>query len=64
MTLPESAIETYELIFGHLSAVPTEMQELFMARLLLLCAANLPRETLDDLIKKAAQFPSELNYDI
>lgn len=64
MPLSESAADTYELIFARLSDLPTEKQELFMARLLLLCTSKLPKETLDELLQTAAQIEPDVNSEI
>lgn len=62
MLSSESVAKTYEALFSSLLSLPRDQQELFMAKLLILCACELSPEVLDKLIVKARE--SEINLNL
>lgn len=48
-----NARETYELLLNHLSKIPADEQEVFLVKMLLLCAVRLPYEVLKEIIDLA-----------
>lgn len=61
MLSPESVAKTYESLFSSLMSLPEDQQELFIAKLLLLCACELSPEVLNNLIAKARNSGSNSN---